>query len=48
MKQVVGPDDLTDAEVESFAQAVDIFREAPTSQSFFTSEALCFITQLSS
>jgi hypothetical protein len=37
MKQVVGPDDLTDAEVESFAQAVDIFREAPTSPSFFTS-----------
>jgi hypothetical protein len=37
MKQVVGPDGLTDAEVESFAQAVDIFREAPTSPSFFTS-----------
>jgi hypothetical protein len=37
MKQVLGPDDLTDAEVESFGQAVDIFREAPTSPSFFTS-----------
>jgi hypothetical protein len=37
MKQVVGPDDPRDAEVESFAQAVDIFREAPTSPSFFTS-----------
>ena len=36
MKQLVGPDDLTDAEVESFAQAVDIFRQAPTSPSLFT------------
>ena len=36
MKQVVSPDNLTGAEVESFAQAVDIFREAPTSPSFFT------------
>ena len=37
MKQAVGPDGLTDAEVESYAQAVDIFRAAPTSPSFFTS-----------
>jgi len=36
MKQAIGPDDLTDSEVESFAQAVDIFRAAPSSPSFFT------------
>jgi hypothetical protein len=37
MKNVVGPDQLTDAEVESFAQAVDVFRASPTSPSIFTS-----------
>jgi hypothetical protein len=37
MKQAVRPDELTDAEVESYAQAVDIFRASPTSPSFFTS-----------
>jgi len=37
MKQAVSPDELTDAEVESYAQAVDIFRASPTSPSFFTS-----------
>lgn len=30
-------DGLTDAEVESVAQAVDIFRASPTSPSLFTS-----------
>jgi hypothetical protein len=37
MKQPITPEELTDAEVESVAQAVDIFRAAPTSPSFFTS-----------
>ena len=37
MKQAVRPDQLTDDEVESYAQAVDIFRAAPTSPSFFIS-----------
>jgi hypothetical protein len=37
MKQAVSPDELTDAEVESYAQAVDIFRASPTSPGFFTS-----------
>ena len=37
MKQAVRPDELTDAEVESYAQAVDIFRASPTSPSLFTS-----------
>jgi hypothetical protein len=37
MKQAVTPDELTDAEVESYAQAVDIFRASPTSPSFFVS-----------
>ena len=37
MKQAVRPDQLTDDEVESYAQAVDIFRTAPTSPSLFTS-----------
>ena len=37
MKHVVGADELSDVEVESVAQAVDIFRSAPTSPSFFTS-----------
>ena len=37
MKQTVRPDELTDAEVESYAQAVDIFRASPRSPSFFTS-----------
>jgi hypothetical protein len=40
MKKPINPDELTDAEVESFAQAVDIFRAAPTSPSFFTSVPL--------
>jgi hypothetical protein len=37
MKQAVRPEELTDAEVESYAQAVDIFRASPTSPGFFTS-----------
>jgi hypothetical protein len=37
MKKAVSPGELSDAEVESFAQAVDIFRAAPTSPSIFTS-----------
>jgi hypothetical protein len=37
MKRGVGPGELTDAEVESVAQAVDIFRASPTSPSFFVS-----------
>jgi hypothetical protein len=37
MQRAVSPDDLTDAEVESYAQAVDIFRAAPTSPGLFTS-----------
>ena len=37
MKQPITTEKLTDAETESFAQAVDIFRAAPTSPSFFTS-----------
>ena len=37
MKKPTTPDELTDAEVESVAQAVDIFRAAPTSPSFFSS-----------
>ena len=35
MKRVVSADDLSDTEAESFAEAVDIFRSAPTSPSFF-------------
>jgi hypothetical protein len=37
MNQAESPDELTDAEVESYAQAVDIFRASPTSPSFFIS-----------
>jgi len=37
MKQAVCPDHLTDAEVESYAQAVDIFRASPSSPGSFTS-----------
>jgi hypothetical protein len=37
MKQAVRPEELTDDEVESYAQAVDIFRASPTSPSLFTS-----------
>ena len=37
MKQAVRTEELTDAEVESYAQAVDIFRAFPTSPSLFTS-----------
>ena len=37
MKQAVRPEELTDAEVESYAQAVDIFRASPTSPGFFSS-----------
>jgi hypothetical protein len=36
MKTAAGPDPLTDAEVESVAQAVDVFRASPTSPSIFT------------
>jgi hypothetical protein len=35
MNQVVGPEELSDTEVESFAEAVDIFRAAPISPSLF-------------
>ena len=35
MKRNVEPDELSDEEVESVAQAVDIFRAEPTSPSFF-------------
>jgi hypothetical protein len=37
MKRVVGQNELSDAEVESVAQAVDIFQAAPTSPGFFRS-----------
>src|SRR5262249_53893257 len=37
MNQPITPEELTDAEIESLAQAVDIFRATPTSPSFFTS-----------
>ena len=37
MTEAPGAVDLTDAEVETVAQAVDIFRATPTSPSFFTS-----------
>lgn len=37
MNRVVGADELSDSEVRSFAQAVDVFRALPTSPSFFTS-----------
>ena len=37
VKQAVSPEELTDSEVESYAQAVDIFRASPTAPSFFTS-----------
>jgi len=37
MSRVVGTDELTDSEVESYAQAVDIFRSQPTSPSLFNS-----------
>jgi hypothetical protein len=40
MSRLVGTDELTDAEVESYAQAVDIFRSLPTSPSFFNSAPL--------
>jgi hypothetical protein len=40
MNRVVGADELSDAEVEAFAQAVDIFRSAATSPSFFSSVAV--------
>jgi hypothetical protein len=36
MNQVVDVRELSDQEVESFAQAVDLFRAAPTSPQFFT------------
>jgi hypothetical protein len=36
MNQVVDVRELSDGEVESFAQAVDLFRAAPTSPQFFT------------
>jgi hypothetical protein len=35
MTRAVDVDDLTDAEAQSVAQAVDIYRTAPTSLSFF-------------
>jgi hypothetical protein len=35
MNRVIGSDELSDAEAESFAEAVDIFRAAPTSPSLF-------------
>jgi len=35
MKRVVNTGELTDAEAESVAQAVDIYRTQPTSPSFF-------------
>jgi hypothetical protein len=37
MSRVVGADELTDSEVESYAQAVDFFRSLPTSPSLFNS-----------
>jgi len=37
MKQVVDAHELSDDEVESYAQAIDMFRAAPTSPQFFTS-----------
>lgn len=37
MNQVVDVRELSDDEVESYAQAVDMFRAAPTSPQFFTS-----------
>jgi len=36
MNQVVDVRELSDDEVESLAQAVDLFRTAPTSPQFFT------------
>jgi hypothetical protein len=36
VKQVVDVRELSDSEVESLAQAVDLFRAAPTSPQFFT------------
>jgi hypothetical protein len=35
MKYAVGADDLTDAEAESVAEAIDIYRATPTSPGFF-------------
>lgn len=35
MNRIVGPDELSDTEAESVAEAVDIFRAAPTSPSLF-------------
>jgi hypothetical protein len=35
MKRVVDADELTDVEAEAVAQAVDIYRAAPTSLLFF-------------
>ena len=35
MQRAVRPDELSDQEVESVAQAVDMFRAAPTSPDFF-------------
>jgi hypothetical protein len=37
MRRVVSINELTDSEVESYAQAVDIFRSQSTSPSFFNS-----------
>ena len=36
MNRVVDASELSDVEVQSVAEAVDIFRAAPTSPSFFT------------
>jgi hypothetical protein len=35
MNRAVDPGELSDSEVEAFAEAVDIFKAAPTSPSFF-------------
>ena len=40
MKRVINTDELTDAEAESVAQAVDIYRTQPTSPSFFQTVAI--------
>jgi hypothetical protein len=37
MSRVVRTDELTDSEVESYAQAIDVFRSLPTSPSLFNS-----------
>jgi len=36
MNRIVEANELSDVEVQSVAEAVDIFRAAPTSPSFFT------------